>query len=92
MRKPQKPSAASAKKKPIETSVKAAKKVIKAKVSPVLGKASKQLSKAKMGKLFRYKKQASSLVANCSELVTEDEAKSWFSVVPFSLKIVAFAA
>ena len=92
MKKPQKPSAASAKKKPIKTSVNAAKKVTKAKVSPVLGKGLNQLSKAKMGKLFRHKKQASSLVANCRELVTEDEAKSWFSVVPFSLKIVAFAA
>ena len=92
MKKPQKAIAVSAKKKPVKTPAKAAKKVTKAKVSPVLGKASKQLSKAKMGKLFRNKKQASSLVANCRELVTEDEANSWFSVMPFSLKIVAFAA
>ncbi|MCX5884298.1 MAG: hypothetical protein NT096_00035 [Proteobacteria bacterium] len=49
MRKPQKTSAASAKKKPIKTSVKAAKKVTKAKVSPVLGKGLKSPSGAKKG-------------------------------------------
>ena len=47
MKKPQKTSAASAKKKPIKTSVKAAKKVTKAKVSPVLGKGLKRPSGAK---------------------------------------------